>query len=456
MTAIAQCLLDAGKKVQGSDVAEEFVTAQMLSQRHVHIDTSFETSIPEDCDVVIYTAAHQGVDNPQVVAAQKRGLPVFSHAEALGELFNQKDGLAVCGVGGKSTTSAMITWILEKVGYDPSFAVGVGNIPGLDKTGKWVSGTQHFVAEADEYAVNPGGIAKGETLIPRFAYLKPQVTVCTNLQFDHPDVYRDFAHTQEVYQTFFQQLKPNGKLVINSDDAVLVELAAKLKLARPDVQVVSFGKVGDPTCRLADYRSAEGVTTSQFVVNRQTYVLNLVIPGTFNVFNALAAIMACQTVGVPIEKACAALSEFRSTMRRVEFIGQKRGVKFYDDYAHHPHEVKQVIHAFREWFPKTQLVIAFQSHTYSRTKALFSEFVTAFDEASEVVMLDIFPSAREAFDASVTSHMLCQAIHEKYPTIPTHTFAAQTELALHLQKLKAGSVCLTIGAGDIYHVHELV
>src|SRR6185369_10906914 len=155
MTAIAQCLLDAGKSVLGSDVPEDFVTQHILDQRGVHIDTSFDTEIPADTDCVIYTAAHQAQQNSQVVAAKTRNLPVMTHAEALGELFNLNKGLAVCGVGGKSTTSAMITWILVKLGYQPNFAIGVGDIPGLDKTGQWRKDAEYFVAEADEYVIDP-------------------------------------------------------------------------------------------------------------------------------------------------------------------------------------------------------------------------------------------------------------------------------------------------------------
>jgi UDP-N-acetylmuramate--alanine ligase len=141
-------------------------------------------------------------------------------------------------------------------------------------------------------------------------------------------------------------------------------------------------------------------------------------------------------------------------MRRAEFIGEKNGVRFYDDYAHHPHEVAQVISAYREWFPTNRLVVAFQSHTFSRTKSLFSDFVGAFDQASEVCMLDIFPSAREAFDSSVTSDMLCDAIQQRVPTLEARNYGTLSKLAEHLRAtLKPGDVCLTVGAGDIYQVH---
>jgi UDP-N-acetylmuramate--alanine ligase len=196
MTALANCLHDAGKQIRGSDVAEDFVTLNQLQAINCPIDTSFEPNLINQSECVIYTAAHQGPQNPQVVAARAAGIPTFSHAEALGFLFNQKKGLAVCGVGGKSTTSAMITWIMchttTPTTDQPSYAIGVGKIPGLAKTGQWQADNAYFVAEADEYVTDPHATTRGEKITPRFSYLRPFITVCTNLRYDHPDVYKNF------------------------------------------------------------------------------------------------------------------------------------------------------------------------------------------------------------------------------------------------------------------------
>ncbi len=179
------------------------------------------------------------------------------------------------------------------------------------------------------------------------------------------------------------------------------------------------------------------------------------IPGQFNVMNALAAILACYHASISVEDSVSALKDFRSTLRRSEFIGEKNGVRYYDDYAHHPNEIQNVIHAYHEWFPKQRLIVAFQSHTFSRTKALFNDFVAAFSEASEVVMIDIFPSAREHFDPSVTSDLLCSAITQKFPNLKAQNVKTIDALAQYCkQNLHQGDVFLTIGAGDIYKVHE--
>lgn len=469
MTALAQCLLDAGKKVRGSDVEESFVTQAILDKLDLKIDIGFEAEIPSDCDCVVYTAAHQAQANPQVIQAKEKDILTIPHAVALAELFNAKKGIAVCGVGGKSTTSAMIAWIMEhesqeKPNSDISFAVGVGNIPGLNKTGQWKSTSQYFVAEADEYVIDPSAASRGEKITPRFSFLLPAITVCTNLQFDHPDVYRDFEHTKEVYGSFFAGIQEGGVLIINSDNVHLVELAQSslLNLAESgslDRQIVSFGKNVKADLQLINYKSSSGFTDSVILDKAldQKLLLKLQVPGEFNVMNAMAAILAVAAAGVHVEDAVRHLASFRSTLRRAEYIGEKNGIKFYDDYAHHPDEISKVIHAFREWFPDQRIVVAFQSHTFSRTKALFSEFVRSFAEADEVAMVDIFASAREKSDDSISSNLLCSEIHKEFPEIKAENFKTISELASYLQKtLQPGDICMTIGAGDIYHVHELI
>lgn len=457
LTALAQCLVDAGVQVQGSDVAEEFVTQPQLDRLGIKVDIGFDHPIPSDVECVIYTAAHQSQDNQQVRQAQERGLVVVSHAEALASLFNQKQGVAVCGVGGKSTTSAMISWILSKTNRQPSFAVGVGDIIGLGKTGQWIDGDGVFVAEADEYVTDPAAAQRGEPITPRFSFLHPRVTVCTNLQFDHPDVYRDFEHTQQVFGDFFRQIKPDGALIVNGQDAPLVALAQRVA-AQSKLQLWTFGdETTSADFRLVEFQPAAGLTSATFTWQDGAYNLELQLPGRFNCLNALASLAVTTHVGVPIPEAVAALASFRSTTRRCEWKGDQHGVLRYDDYAHHPAEVAQMIQAFREWYPTQRLVVAFQSHTFSRTKALFNEFVAALTAADEVAMIDIFPSAREAADSSVSSDKLCAALTAARPSLTAHNYRQLPQLASYLKaSLQPGDVLITMGAGDIYQVHDML
>lgn len=466
MTALAQCLHDAGKTVTGSDVAEEFVTQDILNRLPFAIQTNFEAPLPPTTDCVIYTSAHNAQDNHQVRKAVTNKIAILSHAEALGLLFNQKQGIAVCGVGGKSTTSAMITWILEKAAGEQklplSYAIGVGNIPGLDKTGQWSATSNFFVAEADEYVTDPNGARNGDNFVPRFSYLQPYITVCTNLKYDHPDVYRDFAHTRQVYRDFFLQLKPSGYLIVNGDDAELWTLAKEVAQQRTDIRVITYGETARCDVRLRSFTSEEGTSLGNIFI-ADPFSITLQLPGIFNMLNAVAAfttvyaLHAHKQITTTPEQAALSLADFRSTKRRSEFIGEKNGVKYYDDYAHHPNEVAHIIRAFREWYPHQRVVIGFQSHTYSRTKELFNDFIAALSEAQEVIMIDIFASAREKDDPSVSADLLCQTLKNTHPQTACHNVHTIAALAdwCH-DSLKPGDVLVTVGAGDIYQVHDLI
>ena len=187
------------------------------------------------------------------------------------------------------------------------------------------------------------------------------------------------------------------------------------------------------------------------------YTLELSIPGEFNIANAVAAIAATTFIGVDINQAIDALKDFHSTMRRFEYIGEKNGVKYYDDYAHQPSEIKAAIQALADWYPQQRKIIAFQSHTYSRTKQLFADFVEALSTADEVYLIDIFASARENFDSTVSSDLLAEATKINNEELIIKNVKTIENLAKMLQEtVEPGDVVLTLGAGDIYKVHELL
>jgi UDP-N-acetylmuramate--alanine ligase len=226
---------------------------------------------------------------------------------------------------------------------------------------------------------------------------------------------------------------------------------------RSDITALSFGETAVADLQILSYQSQPGLTLATLKHQNQSYELKLRIPGKFNIRNAAAAILVCHELGIEIDLSCSLLANFRSTQRRSEFIGEKNGVLYYDDYAHHPSEVQQVLSAFRDWFPDRRLIVAFQSHTLSRTKSLFDQFSSAFSAADEVAMIDIFTSARESDDGSVTSEQLCAAIEKKSPKLIAKNYQTLDRLADHLASVtKTGDVVLTVGAGDIYKVHELI
>ncbi len=455
LASLALCLSDAGISVSGSDLPEEFVTQEVLVQRGFKIFENFSPDhIQKDTDLVVYTGAHSGSQNPEVVRAKELGIPTMSHAQALGELAQAKKLISVCGTGGKSTTSAMVAWIMEKAGFKPSFAVGVGNISGLGVPGRFVADSGWFVAEADEYAVDPTS-----DLRPRFVFQHPQIIVCTNLKYDHPDIYPTFEKTKEVFLEFFNTLPDDGKLIINGDDEDILSLIPKLTTK---AKVMTVGTTQESDFYIHDTVSEGGETrgnvsyelfdTKEEVVKE----LKLGIPGVFNLMNAQMALVAATLAGVPDQKALEALTEFIGTTRRFEKKGVVGDAVWYDDYAHTPQELQATLSALRSWHKDKKVVVIFQPHTYSRTKSLFNEFSQSFTQADEVFLLDIFASAREKEDLSVSSDMLAKSIAKNVVNKSVKNMKTLQEAAKKLlPRLNAETVVMTLGAGDVYKLYDV-
>lgn len=450
-TSLALCLADLGIEVLGSDVGEEFVTEKVLRERRFKIFTDFNPEhIEANIDLVVFTGAHFGSQNVEVKRAQELGIPVMSHAMALGELTKGKDLIAVCGAGGKSTTTAMIAWILSKVGASPSFAVGVGNVSGLGVPGKFTRDSSWFVSEADEYAVDPQVDKR-----PRFTFLNPKIIVCTNLKYDHPDVYASFEDTKRTFLEFFNRLPDDGTLILNGDDEALMSLRESLT-TKANVITVGTSSVCDfvlSQFALNDRISSCTVTSK----SGENYVLKLPVPGKFNLMNAQMAVIAAKLAGTSIDAAVSAVAEFGGTMRRFEAKGVVGGSVWYDDYAHTPEEIKATLGALKQWEKGKRIVAVFQPHTYSRTRSLFNEFSRSFTDANEVVLLDIFASAREAADAGISSNMLMQEILKTEENKSVKNVKTINGAAEYLKTiLEPNVVVITIGAGDVYKVFDVL
>lgn len=451
MAGLAQILIEAGKKVSGCDVAEDFVTKQLLEKIEVSITSGFESSLSSQIEVVIYTSSHGGSSNPIVKQAIDKNKVVLSHAQAISQIANSQSPIAVCGVGGKSTTSAMIATVLEKIAQEtktlaPSYSVGVGKIVGLPSPHKYRPTATHFVIEADEYSNDTS-----QEFIPRFLFLSPQTVICTNLTFDHPDVYQDLNHTKQVFKAFFNQILPNGTLIFNADSPELNEVVAQLD--RNDLTLLSYGFSNNADAQIITYAPQKGKNTVSFKYQNNTFSMELKVPGKFNAANAVAAFLALNSISTPTQEILNKLSDFQSTGRRFEFIGQKKQVLYYDDYAHHPHEVAATIKALQEWFPQQPKYVIFQPHTFSRTQQLFDQFVDALSNAEEVLLVDIFASARESDSHQVSSQDLVTALQTK---TNAQFFGSFKKLAEFCKKLPPNSVVITLGAGDIYQVHDLI
>lgn len=426
MTALALCLRDRGCQVLGSDVPEDFVTQEVLEKAGFEITSFDPVFITKDYDLVVYTGAHQGKNNPQVVQAGKLGIPTLSHAEALGVLTQDKKLISICGTGGKSTTSAMLAWVLDQANLSPSFAVGVGNIPDLGIPGRWVKNSEWFVAEADEYAVDPTSDFR-----PRFVFQKPEIIICTNLNYDHPDIYPNLSSMEETFLRFFNTLPTGGLLVINGDDPSLKSLVSRV---RQDIRVKVVKRTD---------------------VDKLTSQVVLQVPGIHNAYNATFTLEVALTLGIKHEQVFGALGQFHGSRRRAEYKGELYNAVWYDDYAHTPKEIKVTLQALAQKYHEKRMVVIFQPHTYSRTKALFDEFALVFGQADLLILMDIFPSAREKLDETVSSLKLAKAIQKKLPQLEVILAKDVADATLKAEKsVKQDDLVVTMGAGDVYKVFK--
>ena len=449
MTPLAIIAKEAGFKVTGSDIEEEFITDECLKKAGINVYNGFNQDRVRDCDLVITTGAHGGFDNIENVEAKSLGIPIWTQGEAVGKYMDGRifgknlEGISVSGSHGKTTTTAMIATVLKQNNLDPTFLIGTGDIPSLGACGHFGKG-KIFVAEADEYATEPK-----YDKTPKFLWQHPKIGVITNIEFDHPDLYPSIDQVSEAFLAFANNIKENGILVACIDDYETAKLLKKYKK-----RVVTYGFSANADFHL-DRISIEQEKMFFWVYAKDTLLgeFSLNVTGEHNAQNALCTIVTCLELGLSLENIKKGLSYFKGTKRRFEFIGKtKSGASLYDDYAHHPTEIKKTLTAFKESFPNKKIVCIFQPHTYSRTKNLFEQFISSFGNAETVILTDIYPSLREEIDQSVSSKLLSDRMsifHKNVVYIPK-----LADVVKYLDQKSFGNdyILITMGAGDVYTI----
>lgn len=439
VAAVACMLKDLDKSLSGSDTKDTQITDLVLKKIHLKPQVFSSSNIYSDIDLVIYSGAYP-LTHPEIKKAKAFKIPALSQAKALANLMEPKKQILVCGVGGKTTTTAMLIHTFKNLKKTPSWFIGTSHVNDKLLPGKLNKGDV-FIAEADEYAINPPQNKK-----PKFSLYKPDTIICTNLEFDHPDIYSNFDQTLKTFLDFFNRLPQKGHLIINQDTKRLDFIRQNL---RPDIQLTTFGQTNQ----------ADFTTTSQkdhFIVtdpSGKTYPCKLQTPGVVNAKNAVAAALAANLYSIPIDKSLTSLSSFTGTMRRFELIKTKNRIHYYDDYAHHPKEIQASLQAFRQKFPKSRIITIFHAHTFSRTKALLNDFSASFADSDVVIVTKIFSSAREEKDVSISGKILTQAIQKHHPkTLYIKDFSAIIDYINSYKK--PGDVIITMGAGNIYQIHQ--
>ncbi|MDD3532137.1 MAG: UDP-N-acetylmuramate--L-alanine ligase [Candidatus Shapirobacteria bacterium] len=442
MTALAACLKDKNINISGSDIPEIFITDQTLKKMGLSWWENFSTDHISHQNLVIATgSAHQGPDNPEAKAAIRKGIPYLTHGEALGLLMAKKSGISVCGVGGKTTTSAILATVMALAGEKPSFAIGAGEIFPLIWPGHYDKKGQYFIAEADEYAT-----AKGFDHRPRFYWQNPKIVICTNIEHDHPDIYPNQEAVKTVFYQFFDKIPNDGFLVINGDNKNNRAVIAKL-----NKKIITYGQGDNNNCQIKNISLLPGKTTFSLQYNKQdwgSFIIN--VPGSHNAFNATAAIITLKNLGISLAKIKQFLPKFIGTKRRFEFLGKTDRLEVWDDYAHHPKQIEATLSAAVYWFNKKPLTVIFQPHTFSRTEKLLNGFAKSLSLANQVFILPVYSAGRETGNSQKLAQKL---VKETQKYLPEKTFFYQpTKDKSHLK-----GIVLTMGAGDVWKIgHNLL
>lgn len=414
MSGLARLFLHEGKEVSGSDRSPSDIT-RALTQEGVHIyEGHAGENVTEGIDLVVYTEAvsEKTEGYVELKKARELGIPTLNYFDALGMVANEYYLIAVAGSHGKTTTTAMLIDIFEAAGLDPSAIVGslrlsAGQAGASTKSNYRAGKSKYFIVEACEYRRD-------------FMSLEPDVLIITNIEHEHVDYYKTLGDVQNAFRDFAHKIREGGVLIVNFGAPNIAPV-----LEGVTARLIDYGKYFDPT-------------------------LKLKVPGIHNQLNAAAAIAAADILGVRPLISKEALEEFKGTWRRFEFKGELNGAKVYDDYGHHPTEIKATLQGARELYPNKKIVLVFQSHTYSRTHELFSDFVGALALADRVMVLPIY-AAREENTSGVTHTKLADAVRER--GIHTKAFDAFDEAVAALKSsVSENDIVLVMGAGDITHV----
>ena len=433
LSAIARLLKESGYTVTGSD-RDHSPFVDDLREIGITVYIGHAAEQITGAEIIVRSSAIPD-HNPEVVAGVETGIPVYKRSDFLGRLMEDKIGIAIAGTHGKTSTTAMMAWTLTELAQDPSFIVG-GIINGMNVNAHAGTG-ETFVIEADEYD-------------RMFLGLKPRIGIITNLEHDHPDIYPTAESFHQAFSDFVALLPENGLLIVCGDDKGASDMLKETTVEKmtysfseseekwviaQDVKANTHGGF-DFTCKLSDSRTCQ---------------VSLEVPGKHNVLNALAVMSVISYLGLSLEDAANALGRFTGTGRRFDLLGEVNGISIYDDYAHHPTEIRATLSAARARHPQARIWSVWQPHTYSRTQLLFDEFAQAFDDADKVIITEVYASREPKQDFS--SAQIVEAMDH-----PSAKFIAKLEeTSKYLVKnLKPNDILLVLSAGDANEISQQV
>ncbi len=454
MANLALLMQGLGWEVVGSDLPEVFITDPWLKKAGVRIHESFDPGLieKEQPDLVIYTGAHQGKKNPQVLKAFEKGLKVKHASEVIADLmksFSRK--LLIAGTHGKTTTTCLSAAVAYTSGFSFSSLAGTSDLRIFKKNqaitlpGGIVRGSDLFILEADEYAISPPSDLRIKFLLYEYDYL-----IIPSVDFDHPDVYKDFDQVLETFERLILK-NPKGKIFLNIDDKGVRKLLQRFKKSKKDQEIITYGRLEKADYQLISLQHKDSFSDLRISLpDGRPFELKTRLLGEKNALNTLGVFAFYHQLPLDLKHISEGIFSFAGLRRRLESYGKSSsGIALFDDYAHHPTEIEAVAEALKSAFPKKKILYIFQPHTYSRTQALQQEFIKVFQRLDYLILLPIFASAREDKDKfQIKEQDLIKDLVDQ----GRFFFAPDFEEAKSLsEKLKDKiDIIITLGAGDIY------
>ena len=443
MSAIALVLKKYGYIITGSDKSEGDMI-NVLEENGIPVYIGSNAELVKDADVVVYSSAIKQHD-PEFVRAKSLGIPTYERAKFLGLLLQCYDTpICICGTHGKTTTTSMIASIFIDAGLDPNVQVG-SKYQKLNDINYRIGESEYFILESCEY-------------VDSFLNFPHHTATVLHIDEDHLDYFSGIEEIKESFKKFILMTKENGILVINKDDMNCMDVLAKIKdeLVRKNIKIYTFS-LSDSTASVYAKNvscNVKGFYSFDLVYNDSSYKFYLTVPGIHNVYDAIAAITTSLAHGISFESMEKSLNEFCGAKRRFEFkknLG--KNILVYDDYAHHPTEIKATLAAAKQK-EHNRIIAVFQPHTYTRTKELLNDFATSFQDADIVILSDIY-AAREVDDGSISSKDVVELIKKnKVNALYLPTFE---EIAKYIhENMQEDDIILTIGAGNITHLNDIL
>lgn len=432
MSGLAQLLSKNGYHVTGSDLGRG-ETVRLLETQGVRVFQGHDSLHVQGAELVVYSSA-VSPENPELAAARKQDVLCITRGEMLAELMRLKYGVAVAGAHGKTSTTSMTGVTLVAAGLDPTVVVG-GRMDNFGGTNARLGEGDFMVVEADE--------SDGS-----FNRLSPSIAVITNMDREHLDHYGSMEALEKAFVTFGNKVPFYGLTIYCGDDSYLQRLSAQITRRKR-----SYGFNSGNAYRIETYTPSHEGSVFTVRVGQDAVELKLRVPGRHNALNAVAALAVADELGISREVTTAALSSYTGVARRFQLRGEKRGVRFYDDYAHHPTEIGATLAAARERFPDSRIRVIFQPHRYSRFSDLWSGFTECFDACDGVAVTDVYAAGELPLDG-VHSTRFAHELSQRR-SIPVQKISSGMEgIDFWLQDAQDGDVVFTLGAGDLPNVYQ--